>query len=873
MSGFFPTISPPRTNVGWICFRSFLGAFAALAISGAFAALAISFAALQPASAELGIDGLRQTEKKIQDLSKRVMPSTVSLIPGGKQMRLGTGSGVVVSKEGLILTAAHVAMEMNNKVTVIFPDGSRANADVLGMDYSRDAAMLQITDGGEYPFVELGDSAEMSENDWCIALGHAGGFVADRSPPVRLGRVINNDPEEFLTSDSALIGGDSGGPLFDIDGRLIAIHSNIGFSLSQNRHVPLSTFVENWQRLLNGDRFGGEHLGGMLNNPERPVIGALLEDAKKNTGAFIRSVVPLSPAEKAGLGPGDTVIRMGKQVIKNVADLMTAVDTHRVGDTLKLQVRKGEDERAVEVTLVAARKLRSAMEDGPASDLLPQGHPEVKPKNKADEDVGSKPDEGTTDPKSEKEKEKAEGDADGEKTEAPMTKQERRAARKKAREQEGTTEEKEKSEMDDAADSETETMSKEDRAALQVEFDKRMHDSIDAGELELTPEELQRFGGPEGFADLLRDFQKRLTPADVAKLMRSFEQRERISPDQFDPDQAIEVTEEFFRDVLDAFHPAIDSASDATHLVFRGSEWKSLCTIVRADGYAVTKASEIETSNNQMLNVLVEKGLMVSAKIVHTWPKHDLALLKLELADDAQPMKAVKWSPGDKPLALGSLIAAAGSGPDPLAIGVISVQERTLSGGNKGFLGIGTDVDPKGVKVARVLPGGNAGKAGMEVGDVITRINEVVCDTPEKLIKEVSGTAPGDSVELHFLRGGKPLSKSIQLGDRGELDDMMSMGERGDRMNRFGTEISGKSTGFLRVVQTDLPIRPEQCGGPVCNLDGEVIGINIARAGRIKTYALPAADVAKLVDEQLKQLGDVPEPKPVVKKTAELEAK
>lgn len=863
MSGFPATISLPRVNVGRLYISYFLAAFAALAIS---------FAALPPASAELGIDGLRQTEKKIQDLSKRAMQSTVSLIPGGNQMRIGTGSGVVVSKEGLILTAAHVAMEMNNKVTVIFPDGSRANADVLGMDYSRDAAMLQITDGGEYPFVELGDSGEMIANDWCIALGHAGGFFADRSPPVRLGRVIENDPEEFLTSDSALIGGDSGGPLFDIDGKLIGIHSNIGFSLSQNRHVPISIFVANWQRLLNGDSFGGEHLGGMLKNPERPVIGALLEDAKKNAGAFIRSVIPLSPAERAGLGPGDTVIRMGKQGIQNVADLMSAIDTKRVGDTLKLQVRKGKSERAVEVTLVAARKLRAALKDGQASDSLPEGHPQVKPKGKTGGDEKPKSSEDTAASKSDQQN--TGGDADGEPAGKPMSKQERPATRKKADHEAAQTKTKGTPESDEVVDSvsgknnDAEPMANKDRAALQAEFDKRMHDSIDAGRLELTPEELERFGGPEGFAEMLRDFQRRLTPDDIAKLMRSFDQRDRITPEQFDPDQPIEVTETFFREVLDAFHPVINAASAATHLVFRGSQWKSLCTIVRADGYAVTKASEIETSNNQVLNVLIAKGRMVSAKVVHTWPKHDLALLKLELADDAEPMKTVQLSAGDKPLALGSLIAAAGSGPDPLAIGVISVQARTLSGGNKGFLGIGTDVDAKGVKVARVLPGGNAVKAGMKVGDVITKINAVVCDTPEKLIKEVSGTAPGDSVKLHFLRAGKPQSKSIQLGDRGELDDMMSMGERGERMNRFGTEISGKSTGFLRVVQTDLPIRPEQCGGPVCNLDGEVIGINIARAGRIKTYALPAADVAKLVDVQLRQMGDVPAPKRVRTKSA-----
>lgn len=821
-------------KAGFFTTRNLLATALAL---GLFGSLVI------PADAELGIDGLRRIEKQIQDLSQRVLPSTVSLIPGGDQLRIGTGSGVVVSRDGLILTAAHVAMEMNNKVTVIFPDGSRANAEVLGMDFTRDAAMLQITDGGDYPFVELGDSNAMTENAWCIAMGHAGGYQADRTPPVRLGRVINNDPEEFLTSDSALIGGDSGGPLFDIDGKLIAIHSNIGFSLSENRHVPISTFLDNWERLKKGDRFGGNHLGGLLQNPNRPVMGALLEDAKKNAGAFIRSVVPMSPAAKAGLGPGDIITRVGGIVIKNVAALMSEVDSKKVGDTLRLQVHNGEKERGVEVKLVSAQKLRTALNDGPNSDALPDGHPQVKPKKDKDKAGKKEPA-----PESKPEPESTEAEAGSE----PMSKKEKRKIRREAR-QARDAESKEKQNKPAAEDAEP-TASKKDRAALQAQFDKRMRESIEAGDLEMTPEELEKFGGEEGFEDLLRDFQQRLTPDDIAQLMESLEEKQRISIDQFDPDQAIEVTEEFFRDVLDAFHPAIESAAEATHLVFRGSEWKSLCTVVREDGYAVTKASEVQTRNNQALNVLVEKGRMVSAKIVHTWPKYDMALLKLELGDDFGPMKAVAWHRAKAQLPVGSLVAAAGSGPDPLAIGVVSVLPRSLSGGNKGFLGIGTDAHAKGVLVTRVLPQGNAGKAGIEVGDIITRIDDEVCDTPEKLIRMISSTAPGDKVALNFLRKGKPLTKSIQLGDRGEIDEMMSGSERANRMNRFGTDISRKTTGYLRVLQTDLPISPEACGGPVCDLHGRVIGLNIARAGRIKTYALLATDIADLIDEQLDQL-------------------
>ena len=73
-------------------------------------------------------------------------------------------------------------------------------------------------------------------------------------------------------------------------------------------------------------------------------------------------------------------------------------------------------------------------------------------------------------------------------------------------------------------------------------------------------------------------------------------------------------------------------------------------------------------------------------------------------------------------------------------------------------------------------------------------------------------------------------------------------------MNRMGTEISEKRSGFSKVLQTDLPIQPQQCGGPVVDLDGNVVGITIARAGRIKTYTLPSAEIEKLVKPELDRL-------------------
>ncbi|HBF17915.1 MAG TPA: hypothetical protein DDW37_09775, partial [Verrucomicrobiales bacterium] len=92
---------------------------------------------------------LQRLDRQIVELSKRAQPATVCLV--SKDGR-GSGSGVVVSEDGLILTAAHVTSSMPNGVIVIFPDGTRKTGEILGADYDRDASMVQITDQGQYPF-------------------------------------------------------------------------------------------------------------------------------------------------------------------------------------------------------------------------------------------------------------------------------------------------------------------------------------------------------------------------------------------------------------------------------------------------------------------------------------------------------------------------------------------------------------------------------------------------------------------------------------------------------------------------------------------------------------------------------------------------
>lgn len=187
-------------------------------------------------------------ERSAVELAKRVAPCTVAL-----NLDYAMGSGVVISEDGLILTAAHVVSRPGREVTVRFPDGRRAKGVSLGMHTSADGALVKITDEGKWPFLELVEEGQGPKvGDWCLAAGHPGGFDEDRSPPIRLGRVIEVRPT-VLRTDCPITGGDSGGPLLDMQGRVIGIHSRITSSLTENYHVPGLVYREAWDALLNSE--------------------------------------------------------------------------------------------------------------------------------------------------------------------------------------------------------------------------------------------------------------------------------------------------------------------------------------------------------------------------------------------------------------------------------------------------------------------------------------------------------------------------------------------------------------------------------------------------------------------------------------------
>lgn len=289
---------------------------------------------------------LARLEKKVEDVAAKVTPATVALL---SERTGSSGSGVVTTEDGLILTAAHV-IQGATEMVVVFPNGRQVRGKVLGANYSKDIAMVQIADKGPWPYVGRGQSKPLQAGDWVIALGHSAGFDPDRPPPVRFGRVISKGPGNFLTTDCTLIGGDSGGPLFDLEGRIVGINSNIGESVKNNNHAGIDGFQDDWDRLLSGEGWGRLSLNPFA-NPEMPVLGIEMGIMRGAGGVPVESVVPRSPAAAAGIKVGDLITRVDGTEVRNGNELLQVIAKRQPGDTIALSLQRDERTSEVKVTL------------------------------------------------------------------------------------------------------------------------------------------------------------------------------------------------------------------------------------------------------------------------------------------------------------------------------------------------------------------------------------------------------------------------------------------------------------------------------------------------------------------------------------------
>ncbi|MGI9470229.1 MAG: S1C family serine protease [Rubripirellula sp.] len=276
------------------------------------------------------IDQLWELESQQQKVAEAAVQCTVSVKIGPAQ-----GCGVIITDSGYVLTAAHVAMRPGKKATITLKNGREVSATTLGMNRNVDAGLIRIdegqNDGKPWPHATLGTSKNLVEGMWCVATGHPGGFDQRRGPVTRIGRISR--VEDFaLNTDCALIGGDSGGPLFDIAGKLIAIHSRIGNDVADNLHVPIDNYNDDWDRLRSGESWGA--LPGF-----RPVLG--VQGSKSAPQAIVDIVKADSPAEAGGMQPGDIIDQFGEKPITDFESLKRAVADTMPGERVNIWVTRG----------------------------------------------------------------------------------------------------------------------------------------------------------------------------------------------------------------------------------------------------------------------------------------------------------------------------------------------------------------------------------------------------------------------------------------------------------------------------------------------------------------------------------------------------
>jgi serine protease Do len=292
-----------------------------------------------------------------------------------------------------------------------------------------------------------------------------------------------------------------------------------------------------------------------------------------------------------------------------------------------------------------------------------------------------------------------------------------------------------------------------------------------------------------------------------------------------------------------ALEPLLTTAAKSTVRVWSGKRRLAYGTVIGNGRQVLTKFSELTRATRSLL-VEDGAGQVRAAQVTGVYQAEDLAVLTLE----GDPLTPVQWV--DEPAKLGSFLAAPQPGGKAAAFGVVSVLQRNLRETDKAFLGVEgeLDFDGPGVKVRRVTEDSGAAAAGLRAGDVIVKVNQRPISGVLELRNSLTGVQPGSKVTLEVTRAGRDLQLDVVLGNRPDLPQFS--GARLQAMERMGTRLSLVRDSFPNVIQTDMRPNPDQIGGPVVNLKGQVVGITMARADRTRSFIMPSAAVLSMLANQ-----------------------
>lgn len=294
-------------------------------------------------------------QNEIAQTIERARPAVVRITGRGAVF-----SGVIVSPEGHVLSAAH-AVTPGARYTLTLPDGRRFRGTGKGAHARSDSALIMISQpGDELPYAPMGDSSKLVTNQPVLGISFPGGQKAGSQPVVRFGRIVRSGQRRgrggLLQSSALMEPGDSGGPLFDLNGCVVGIHSRIGMAMERNYEIPVNVFREFWNELNQERSF--EQAG-----IPTPRLGVRCFSSRQG-GLRVQSVIDNSVAAKAGIESNDIVLQVNGKGLETIDDLRSVLIAARDDglDSIQISFRRGDDTLDVETEFSATREAAPKVE-------------------------------------------------------------------------------------------------------------------------------------------------------------------------------------------------------------------------------------------------------------------------------------------------------------------------------------------------------------------------------------------------------------------------------------------------------------------------------------------------------------------------------
>jgi len=296
--------------------------------------------------------------------------------------------------------------------------------------------------------------------------------------------------------------------------------------------------------------------------------------------------------------------------------------------------------------------------------------------------------------------------------------------------------------------------------------------------------------------------------------------------------------------VTAVFEPQRAVLQTSSAVILDGRKEVGYGVVVSADGHILTKASELEGLRE--ISVTVDRTNYKDVEILATDPQWDVALLKI----DASDLVPVVYAPAsDVPQGTWVVANGATSRTNRRALaGIVSAKIREIPAAGGAALGVVLNVKGRELAIEEVAEGSGAQEAGLEKGDVILTIEDSKIKKIEDIAEVLKDRKAGSKVKVTCRRGKREFTAEVRLSAKGEMfNDTMN---RNDMMSG---DFSKRRSGFPRVMQHDILGSSRVTGGPLLDLEGRCIGMNIARANRAESFAIPVEDLKELAERLMRQ--------------------